>query len=313
MTQIAAPQRQIPCINPPHPFILATSMLHSPDFSLALIAITAFMLTMLLIPAAMKLAPFIRAMDQPDSRKIHSRAIPRTGGLAMAGGLSLIASLFFAFFAFVSGHWLCLSIAVALLGSLFGLLAMSLRTTPEWLQMAAGLSMASLLYGTAIYLQHSGWRWRSRLMRWLKRAYRNRIYRRMTTWAGRSVPIVAKLIPLAMALPIFFLHPLPTPVVWLTLFVSVIAALLFPWRAPIDRLRLSHGAIYLVAFTLLSLYLLYGTPWIATYTAWMTATLAVWVVFKLLFKRHLKISLTSGFELLIIILSWFVPLGAHGN
>jgi len=46
-------------------------MLHSPDFSLALIAITAFMLTMLLIPAAMKLAPFIRAMDHPDSRKIQ--------------------------------------------------------------------------------------------------------------------------------------------------------------------------------------------------------------------------------------------------
>jgi len=43
----------------------------------------------------MKLAPFIRAIDHPDSRKIHSRAIPRTGGLAMAIALTLVFLSFF--------------------------------------------------------------------------------------------------------------------------------------------------------------------------------------------------------------------------
>ncbi|MDQ6951064.1 MAG: MraY family glycosyltransferase [Mariprofundales bacterium] len=332
----------------------------------------------------------------------------------LAGGLSLIASLFLALFALMTAHWVCLAIAVALLGSLlgflyfnshpakvfmgdtgslllgfslsalaillvqdghgearvppisvalilalpildtlmvmarrvyygfspflpdkthihhrllnlrfpqyavvpilystmalFGLLALIMHARPEWQQMIAGLLLTTFIYGTVIYLQHSGWKWHARPVRWLKRAYRNRFYRQMTALAGKSVPIVSRIIPFAMALPLLFLPPLPVPFAWLGLAVCLVTAVLFPWRSSSDRLGLSHGAIYLSVFTLLSLYQMFGPPWMHSYFAWFSSILAVWVVFKLIFKRHLRVFLTSGIELLIIILSWFVPI-----
>jgi len=330
----------------------------------------------------------------------------------LAGGLSLIACLFLAFFAFVSLHWLCLAIAMALLGCLlgflyfnahparvfmgdtgslllgyalsalavllvqgegdarvqpitvalilalpildtllvmarriyygfspflpdkthlhhrllnlrltqsavvpllylvmasFGLLALLMRAQPEWMQFVAGLGLGILLYGSVIYLQHSGWKWTPRPARWLKRVYRSPWYRRMTVWAGKSVPIVTRLVPLLLALPLFFVQPLPVWVASAGGLVALVAAALFPWRASVDRLGLAHGVIYVTIFVLLCIYQLYGAPWVAGYTVWLSGALALWVLLKLLFKRHLRIFLTSGFELLMIIISWFVP------
>ncbi|MDQ6960492.1 MAG: MraY family glycosyltransferase [Mariprofundaceae bacterium] len=192
--------------------------------------------------------------------------------------------------------------------TLFGLLAVVMRSLPEWLQFLAGILLAAGIYGSVICGQHSGWKWHSRRVRWLQRAYRNRLYRQMAAWAGKSVPIVTWLLPLAFAVPLLAMLSLPHSVALAGLLVCAMSALMFPWRASLDRLGLSHGVAYVTIFALLGIYQFYGQGWITRYVAAVTMVLALWVMLKLVFKRHLRIFLTSGFELLMIIISWFVPL-----
>jgi len=48
--------------------------------------IISLVVTMILIPPAMKWADKIGAIDMPDERKVHTQAIPRVGGIAMVAG-----------------------------------------------------------------------------------------------------------------------------------------------------------------------------------------------------------------------------------
>ncbi|OGC04808.1 hypothetical protein A2276_02455 [candidate division WOR-1 bacterium RIFOXYA12_FULL_43_27] len=62
--------------------------------------LTAFLLTILATPAAIKLAFKIGAVDTPNQRKIHTDTIPRLGGIAIFFGFfsALILGLIIAFF-----------------------------------------------------------------------------------------------------------------------------------------------------------------------------------------------------------------------
>jgi len=48
--------------------------------------IVSLVITMILVPPLMKLAPVIGAIDIPDERKVHTNSIPRIGGVAMIVG-----------------------------------------------------------------------------------------------------------------------------------------------------------------------------------------------------------------------------------
>ena len=57
----------------------------------SLVFIVAMFSTMVLIPPLMRLAGRLNIVDLPDPRKVHSRAIPRIGGIAMiAAAVALI-------------------------------------------------------------------------------------------------------------------------------------------------------------------------------------------------------------------------------
>ncbi|MDQ1362236.1 MAG: UDP-GlcNAc:undecaprenyl-phosphate/decaprenyl-phosphate GlcNAc-phosphate transferase [Pseudomonadota bacterium] len=49
--------------------------------------IVSLVISMLLVPPLMRLAPLIGAIDMPDARKVHAQAIPRIGGIAMIIGV----------------------------------------------------------------------------------------------------------------------------------------------------------------------------------------------------------------------------------
>ena len=49
----------------------------------------AMLLTAILMPFAIRLAPALGLVDYPDARKVHTRAIPRCGGLAMVIGVAI--------------------------------------------------------------------------------------------------------------------------------------------------------------------------------------------------------------------------------
>jgi len=48
----------------------------------------AMLLTAVLMPLAIRIAPALGLIDRPDARKVHTRVIPRCGGLAMALGIA---------------------------------------------------------------------------------------------------------------------------------------------------------------------------------------------------------------------------------
>lgn len=49
----------------------------------------AMLLTAVLMPVVIRLAPMLGLVDYPDARKVHTRVIPRCGGLAMVVGIAL--------------------------------------------------------------------------------------------------------------------------------------------------------------------------------------------------------------------------------
>ena len=51
--------------------------------------IGAMFVTMVLLPPLMRFAGALRLLDEPDDRKVHTAAVPRCGGLAMAVGMLL--------------------------------------------------------------------------------------------------------------------------------------------------------------------------------------------------------------------------------
>jgi len=76
------------------------------------------------------------ALDRPNARSLHERPVPRTGGLAVLGGVGLAAA------ALVTGLWLPLGLAAALA---VVSLADDLRGVPTVARLAAHLAAAGFL------------------------------------------------------------------------------------------------------------------------------------------------------------------------
>ena len=70
----------------------------------------------------------------------------------LAGGLSLIACLFLAYFALASGNWLCLGIVTALFGSLIGFLYYNVHPARVFMGDAGSLVLGYTLSAIPILL-----------------------------------------------------------------------------------------------------------------------------------------------------------------
>jgi len=77
---------------------LQASMRYLPWYAAGAAIVAAFV-THLLVPVVIRLAVYLRAVDQPGVRKLHESAVPRLGGVAIMGGLGIAAG-----FAAL-GHW----------------------------------------------------------------------------------------------------------------------------------------------------------------------------------------------------------------
>ncbi|MCH7534850.1 MAG: hypothetical protein IH948_03750, partial [Bacteroidetes bacterium] len=75
--------------------------------TLGLIGVSSLMLTMLLMPVAMRLARVANIIDLPDERKLHTDEIPSLGGFAIAVTFAVSCLLFLQidtlFIAFLTG------------------------------------------------------------------------------------------------------------------------------------------------------------------------------------------------------------------
>lgn len=191
--------------------------------------------------------------------------------------------------------------------ALFGFAAIFMEGRPEWLQLTVGLMMATAIYTTVAILAKKGYRWQDRGEIKKLEMYEGQVRHWLTAWIGKSVPLVSILIPVVLLIPAFALSSLPDGIALGALFVGLLVLVMYPWTASSDRHGLAHGLIYLGIFVILSVYNLYGPSWVGWYTACAVGMMTVWVALKLVFKNHGQVFLTSGIEVLAIIISWFVP------
>ena len=146
------------------------------------------------------------------------------------------------------------------------------------------------------------------------RLYRGRRLRRLWKYrlvrlSGRSVPWVGGLLPILLFLPLLCLWQVPQSMGLVVVGSLLFVSLLFPWRGGRKQMGLAHGVLFAACFMLLIFYHFHpkvSTP-ILVYLNIISVTGLLWVAFRVVFKRRDQILLPTGFELLLIIVSWFVP------
>ncbi|HEX7455148.1 MAG TPA: hypothetical protein VF296_03815 [Gallionella sp.] len=71
-----------------------------------------------------------------------------------------------------------------------------------------------------------------------------------------------------------------------------------------------HGSVYVSIFVLFFLYNWGGVGdghWSRVYLTTISVLAAVWVLFKIIFRENTVLLMMSSFELLMLLLSWFLP------
>jgi len=132
-------------------------------------------------------------------------------------------------------------------------------------------------------------------------------YYKMTHILGASIPAMTWGIPLALLLPVLSLSLSGGNHIFM-ITVMALAVLLYPWREGGHHDRgWSLGLLYLLVFAIIFEVNSSEYAWVQQYMYVMTALLFFWVVLKLWFKRHARIFLTSGFEILLLLFSWLTP------
>ncbi|MDQ6967582.1 MAG: MraY family glycosyltransferase [Mariprofundaceae bacterium] len=189
---------------------------------------------------------------------------------------------------------------------LFGFLAIFMRGQAEWLQLLLALSICFVLYmGLALYETFYAPVKSTEIdsdsdSDWVKK---------VTSIVGKSLKSLRFFIFLGLLIPICFIQSTALDMHGLVLSVLALLLVLFPWKEHHERLGIVYALFYLAALTIL--YVLNVSTFkglnIFLYTSCFVITLCVWSALKIRFKGHKEVFLTSGFELLLILISWFVP------
>ncbi|PIP02711.1 MAG: hypothetical protein COW18_11505 [Zetaproteobacteria bacterium CG12_big_fil_rev_8_21_14_0_65_54_13] len=131
------------------------------------------------------------------------------------------------------------------------------------------------------------------------------IYYLMTRVLGASIPVMTWLIPLLLLGPVLAVD-LSGINILIVVAVMGLVGLLYPWRGGRDG-AWPLGLLYLLVFALILAINTSEQLWVQYYMYAISALLSCWVALKLWFKRHTRIFLTSGFESLLLLLTWVTP------
>lgn len=199
-------------------------------------------------------------------------------------------------------------VAMALLATV----ALVLRDFPQWYLFAVLFVSGSILLGGVSALQHlgisfaSGKRKRSRLAfrQWALYKWASQLIRTGT------IP-VSVLLLLFLCLPSLF-FPLPELSRNGSLALSMMLCILIYYSSnhSHENNGILHGAVYVLIFALFFLYNLGGEAgghWSVAYLTFISVMAALWVFFKIVFRRNTAILGASSFEILMVFLSWFLP------
>jgi len=190
----------------------------------------------------------------------------------------------------------------------YGLLAIFLHPLAEWQQFYIGISFGIVLFASVVVVQRRG----LKSPAWLSEGLIGEdrfiaVFDDLTNMLGKSVALMSWLIPLFLVVPLLFFPSIRSDSEWLSFMIAFVILLLYPWKNEEQRVQWTHGLIYISIFMLLVILNVYGPVWTPIYLRFITAIVLLWVIMKMLFKRHGDVVLTSGFEVLMIFIAWCIP------
>jgi len=201
-------------------------------------------------------------------------------------------------------HAAAVSIVYLIVGS-YGALALALESQVEWLGFSVALVFSAVVYGIVITAQHRVVHL-ERYFVW-QNDVEAELAANMHSLIGKSIPLMTFLIPIALGFPVL-LFCTDMHQGFFIMSLAVLAMFMFPWRATEDRMGIAHGIVYFLTVVLIWSYHFQADEALHSYLNWLTAAISVWVVINLFFRANRHAVLTSGFEMLVIMVCVFIPL-----
>ncbi|TXT25107.1 MAG: UDP-N-acetylglucosamine:undecaprenyl-P N-acetylglucosaminyl 1-P transferase [Gallionellaceae bacterium] len=194
----------------------------------------------------------------------------------------------------------------------FGLLAVALHDRSDPVIFSNLVGTGLLIFSGVTLAQQTSFRYKAKTSKRLDSIQQTAIFKRISLWLKATARPVGVAILAALLLPALFAPLLALSgnrVLALYCSAALLVYFSFRTRRAADQ-GILHGTLYLTIFALLLIYNLsaqYNPSWLDWYLNALSAATLVWVVLKLFFSKHSEIIFASGFELLILFVSWFVP------
>lgn len=290
--------------------VLAVSLTQPGLHGVALPPITVFII--LSIPIMDTLYVMIRRLVKgqqpfhPDATHLHHRLMD------MGLGHSLTVTIIYAFCIFM------------------GILAWALKDISEWKQFALLLLVYLIIYTLLAWTEYS--EKTSKTQGQLTPTENNALNQscefehvslqsealpqskavkeKMAALAGKSAKIAPFLLWASLFFPLFLLPPIPRPLGLLALGTTLFIFILYPWRSGTRMMPLAHALVFWSIFIILVLYecVVQQPVWIPLYLAVLSGLTLLWVILRISFKPLQEVILPTSFELLLIAVSWLIPL-----
>lgn len=193
----------------------------------------------------------------------------------------------------------------------FGTLAIVLSKQPDWVAAASPWGFGLLIFAAVFSLQRFGFRYGIKGPKRIKSIRQVEFYLKTKQALECSAKLIGICVLIALLIPALF-SPLVAISKNKALTLFLISGLLaaYSWKTRYSNKSILHGTMYLAIFALLVIYELSAIrvpSWLAMYTPWAAGFAGLWVLLKLIFSDHNEIVFASGFELLMLFVSWFIP------
>jgi UDP-GlcNAc:undecaprenyl-phosphate GlcNAc-1-phosphate transferase len=190
-----------------------------------------------------------------------------------------------------------------------GLIGWNSRLQQEWQQFAIVSIFYLFIYSIIFYFEKTGKSFNRRDKKIIKYKITSTKYV-IASSVGRLSKYVAPIFLLLLVLPVLFTRSTPGPFALLALTIALLVAVLYPWQGGKRRINHAHALIFIAIFSLLAIY--HFNPdapkWSSIYFAVLTLLAGAWVTIRILLKKRYMVLLPTSIEILLIVISWFIPL-----
>jgi len=201
-------------------------------------------------------------------------------------------------------HSLVVSIMYVLMAS-FGLAAIALHSQPAWMQFCFLFVYGGVIFGSIIYAQHKGFNWKK-----IQKASRSNSleHHRITRLASQYGSQINRLLLVVCILPIFLFAQTDTITGLFPLILSGLLLLVI-WSHRQEYERVLMGCVYVAIVVSLFEFNIAAenNPFYKNYLWISAALISAWVIYKLLICNRFRVLFTTGFELLLLMVVWFIP------